>query len=99
MKLREIAHSRTGDKGDISTISLIVYDEKDYLKIKEKVTIELVKDKFKGIVNGKIDRYEIDSLCALNFVMGNALNGGVNSSLALDTHGKSYSSLLLDIEI
>lgn len=99
MKLREIAHSRTGDKGNISVISVIAYDEKDYEKLKEKVTLEKVKKQFEHIVKGKITRYEIESLGALNFVMENALGGGVTRSLSIDPHGKSLSSLLLEIEI
>ncbi|OOM74906.1 hypothetical protein CLPUN_36330 [Clostridium puniceum] len=99
MKLREIAHSRTGDKGNISVISVIAYDEKNYRKLKEKVTIEKVKKQFEHIVKGKITRYEIESLGALNFVMENALGGGVTRSLSIDPHGKSLSSLLLEIEI
>lgn len=99
MKLREIAHSRTGDKGNISVISVIAYEEKDYKKIKEEVTVEKVNEYFKHIVKGKITRYEIESLGALNFVMENALGGGVTRSLAIDPHGKSLSSLLLEIEI
>lgn len=99
MKLREIAHSRTGDKGNISVISVIAYDEKNYKKLKEEVTVEKVKKQFEHIVKGKINRYEIESLGALNFVMENALGGGVTRSLAIDPHGKSLSSLLLEIEI
>lgn len=99
MKLREIAHSRTGDKGNISVISVIAYDEKDYKKLKEEVTLEKVKKQFEHIVKGKITRYEIESLGALNFVMENALGGGVTRSLSIDPHGKSLSSLLLEIEI
>lgn len=99
MKLIEIAHSRTGDKGNISNISLIVYNEKDYDLIREKVTAEKVKEYFKDIVKGEVVRYEIPNLCALNFVMDEALGGGVTRSLALDKHGKSLSSALLEMEI
>lgn len=99
MKLWEIAHSRTGDKGNISNVSLIVYDIKDYDLIKEKVTPEVVKEWFKDIVKGQVKRYELPQLGALNFVMYDALGGGVTRSLALDKHGKSLSSYLLDIEI
>ena len=99
MKLLDIAHSRTGDKGNISNISLIVYDEKDYPLIKEKVTAEKVKEYFSDIVKGKIVRYELDNLWALNFVMYDALGGGVTRSLAIDKHGKSLSSALLEMEI
>lgn len=99
MKLLDIAHSRTGDKGNISNISLIVYNEKDYALIKEKVTAEKVKEYFSDIVKGKVIRYELDNLCALNFVMDEALGGGVTRSLAIDKHGKSLSSALLEMEI
>ncbi|HBV68442.1 MAG TPA: hypothetical protein DEF04_09835 [Clostridiales bacterium] len=99
MKLWEIAHSRTGDKGNISNVSLIAYDIKDYEMIKEKVTPEVVKEWFKDIVKGEVKRYELPQLGALNFVMYDALGGGVTRSLALDKHGKSLSSYLLEIEI
>jgi hypothetical protein len=99
MKLWEIAHSRTGDKGNISNVSLIAYDIKDYELIKEKVTPEVVKEWFKDIVKGEVKRYELPQLGALNFVMYDALGGGVTRSLALDKHGKSLSSYLLDIDI
>lgn len=99
MKLWDIAHSRTGDKGNISNVSLIVYDIKDYELIKEKVTPEVVKEWFKDIVKGEVKRYELPQLGALNFVMYDALGGGVTRSLAMDKHGKSLSSYLLDIEI
>ncbi|KAF5047396.1 hypothetical protein SDC9_47769 [bioreactor metagenome] len=99
MKLWEIAHSRTGDKGNISNVSLIAYDIKDYELLKEKVTPEVVKQWFKEIVKGEVVRYELPQLGAMNFVMYDALGGGVTRSLALDKHGKSLSSYLLDIDI
>ena len=99
MKLLDIAHSRTGDKGNISNISLIVYDEKDYPLIKEKITAEKIKEYFSDIVKGEVIRYELDNLWALNFVMYDALGGGVTRSLAIDKHGKSLSSALLEMEI
>ena len=99
MKLLDIAHSRTGDKGNISNISLIVYDEKDYPLIKEKVTAEKIKEYFSDIVKGEVIRYELDNLWALNFVMYDALDGGVTRSLAIDKHGKSLSSALLEMEL
>ncbi|WP_446898539.1 AtuA-related protein [Clostridium sp. LBM24168] len=99
MKLRSIAHSRTGDKGNISNISLIVYKYEDYKLIEEKVTAEKVKVWFKDIVNGEVERYELPKIGALNFVMHDALGGGVTRSLSLDRHGKSLSSVLLDMDI
>ena len=99
MKLKEIAHSRTGDKGNISSISLIAYKQEDYALLKEKVTPEKLKDYFHDIVHGKITRYEIESIGALNFVMEDALGGGVTRSLAIDMHGKTLGSALLEMEI
>jgi hypothetical protein len=99
VKLREIAHSRTGDKGNISNISVIAYDPEDYLLLLAEVTSERVKAHFAGIVAGEVVRYELPNLAALNFVMQQALGGGVTRSLALDAHGKSLSSALLDLEI
>lgn len=99
MKLWEIAHSRTGDKGNISNISLIVYNPEDYDTVKEKVTAEVVKEHFKHIVQGDVRRYELPGIQALNFVMYGALDGGVTRSLAMDKHGKALSSFLLDLEL
>ena len=99
MKLREIAHSRTGDKGNISNISVIAYKQQDYETIEQKVTAEKVKEYFSGIVKGDVVIYELPNLWALNIVMYQALGGGVTRSLSLDTHGKSLSSLLMDMEI
>lgn len=99
MKLKEICHSRTGDKGDISNVSLIPWDEKDYPMLKEKVTAERVKEYFSDICHGEVIRYEVDGICSLNFVMHEALGGGVLRSLAMDKHGKALSSALLEMEI
>jgi hypothetical protein len=99
VKLREIAHSRTGDKGNTSNISVIAYDTKHFLLLKEQVTAARVKSHFVGVVEGDVVRYELPNIAALNFVMSNTLGGGVTRSLALDAHGKSLSSALLDLEI
>jgi hypothetical protein len=99
MRLREIAHARTGDKGETCNISLIAFHERDYATLVARATSERVKAHFKGIVQGDVTRYELPQLRALNFVLTRALGGGVTRSLALDAHGKSLSSLLLDLEI
>jgi hypothetical protein len=99
MKLREIAHSRTGDKGNTSNISVIAYEERNYPLINRFVTAERVKAHFAEIVRGDVRRYELPQLGALNFVLRNALGGGVTRSLALDAHGKSLSSALLDLDL
>lgn len=99
MRLKEFCHSRTGDKGDISNVSLIPWNEADYPMLKEKVTAEVVKDYFSDICQGEVIRYEVDGICALNFVMTKSLGGGVLRSLAIDKHGKAISSALLEMEI
>lgn len=99
MTLREIAHARTGDKGDICNISLIAFDPRDYPRILDRVTPDRVRAHFAGIVQGDITRFELPQLKAVNFVMTRALRGGVTRSLALDAHGKSLSSLLLELKI
>ena len=99
MKLRELAHSRTGDKGNTSNISVIAFDAKDFALLKHQVTAERVKAHFAGVVEGEVVRYELPNIAALNFVMDKTLGGGVTRSLALDAHGKSLSSALLDLEI
>jgi len=99
IKLREIAHSRTGDKGDIANISVICYKEEDYELIKAKVTAEVVKEFFSEIVKGDVMRYELPNIAALNFVMHKALGGGVTRTLNLDLHGKTLSSAIMDLEI
>ncbi len=99
MKLKEIAHSRTGDKGNIVNLSLVAYRASDYPLLHEKVTAAKVKDHFAGIANGEVIRYELPQLGALNFVLHDALGGGVTRSLALDKHGKTLSSFLLEMEI
>ncbi|MDO4798924.1 MAG: hypothetical protein Q4A52_00235 [Bacillota bacterium] len=99
MKLCNIAHSRTGDKGNISNISLIAYRIEDYEKMARLVTPERVKQHFAGMVKGDVVRYEVPQLGALNFVMYEALGGGVTRTLSLDMHGKGLSCYLLDMEV
>ena len=97
--LRALAHSRTGDKGDISNISVIAYDPTDYPRLARHVTAQRVKALFAERVRGDVVRHELPGLGALNFVMHGALVGGVTRSLALDAHGKCLSSAILDLEI
>lgn len=99
MQLREIAHSRAGDKGDISNISVIAYDPAHYRLLEQYVTPERVKAHLAGIAHGDVVRYTLPALGALNFVLHKALGGGVTRSLALDAHGKCLSSALLSLEI
>lgn len=99
MKLYEIAHSRAGDKGNTLTLALIPFDESDYKMLCEKVTVDKVKEHLRGIVSGEIVRYELPNISSLLFVCQNALMGGVTTSLAMDTHGKTLSYALLEMEI
>ena len=99
VSLRSIAHARAGDKGNRSNVSLFVYDPKLYPVIKEQVTPERLKSVFPDLLKGRVQRFELDDLNGLNFVMDQALEGGVNGSLNLDAHGKSWSFLLLGLTI
>ena len=99
IKLRELAHARAGDKGNISNLSLIAYDRNDYALLLREVTPERVRRHFEGVVKGKVTRHELPQLGALNFVMQQALGGGVTRSLALDAHGKCLAAALLAMEI
>jgi hypothetical protein len=98
-QLRAIAHSRTGDKGDTSNISVIAYNPEDYPRLERHVTAERVRAHFADLVLGEVTRYALPGIGALNFVMQGALGGGVTRSLALDAHGKCLSSAILDLEI
>lgn len=99
MRLREIAHARSGDKGNISNIGIIARNEADYRFLVAHVTAQRIAAHLAGLVAGPITRYELPTLGALNFVLEGALGGGVTRSLALDAHGKSFSSAVLSLEI
>ena len=98
-KLYDLAHCRAGDKGNTSILSLIAYRAEDYPLLAERVTIAAVAAHMSHIVKGEIRRYELPQLGALQFVCEHALDGGVTTSLALDSHGKSLSSALLEMTI
>ena len=99
MKLKEIAHLRTGDKGNNCNICVIPYDEKDYPFLKENLTASVVASFYKDICKGTVTRYEVDSLCAFNFLLTKALGGGVTRSLCQDRHGKSLGMALAELEL
>jgi hypothetical protein len=99
MQLRELAHARSGDKGDTAQISVIAYEPGDYAWLAEQITVARVREHFRGLVRGDVVRYELPALGALNFVLHNALDGGVTRSLALDAHGKCLASVLLELEV
>ena len=97
--LRDIAHTRTGDKGNRSTLSVTAYRPEDYPRMVAALTPERVKAHLGDVVQGTVTRYELPHLHALNFVLTQALGGGVTRSLALDAHGKCLASALLHLSI
>ena len=97
MLLRDIAHTRTGDKGNRSTLSVIAYDRKDFAWLEKNLTPKRVRAHYAGIVQGPVERYALPHLGALHFVLHQALGGGVTRSLALDAHGKCLSAHLLSL--
>ena len=97
--LRELAHTRAGDKGDTNNIGVIAYEPHYYPIILRWVTPERVRAHFRGIVKGPITRYELPRVHAVNLVLENALGGGVTRSLSIDPHGKSYSALILTMPV
>ena len=99
LRVYDLAHCRAGDKGNTSNISVIAYDESDWDFLRRVLTPERVQDAFAHIAGGPVRRYELPNLKAFNFVIENALGGGVTLSLAQDIHGKSLSNVMLAIEL
>lgn len=99
IRLREICHARSGDKMNKCNIGLIADDSKYYSIIREKVTAERVKEHFAHYVKGRVERYEMQNLNALNFVAYEALGGGAASTLRVDNLGKCFGAYLLRMEI
>lgn len=97
--LAEFAHARAGDKGNILSIVVLPLDTAHYAWLKRELTVEQVAKQFATRQPSSVRRYEVDSLQALNFVLEDALEGGVNRSPGLDRHGKSLSYLLLSIKL
>ena len=97
--LREIAHARAGDKGNRSNVAVFAFDAAHYEVLRDQLTAERLKRELGALLTGPVARYELPSLAGLNFVMDDALEGGVNESLNLDGHGKSWSSMVLGLEI
>jgi hypothetical protein len=97
--LREVALVRSGDKGNTSNIGVVPYDPALYDVVRAEVTVDRVRALFGPLVSGDITRYEFTGISSLNFVLQDALGGGVSRSIAMDTHGKAYASLMLSLEI
>jgi hypothetical protein len=97
--LSEIAHTRSGDKGDMSNIGVIAWRMEDYPVLVREVTAERVKAYFGEMVKGEVERFELPNLGALNFLLHEALDGGGTLSLRIDAQGKNMGSALLGMEI
>ena len=97
--LSEIAHARSGDKGDMANIGVIAFAPQHYALLVREVTEERVKSYFGNFVKGKVERFELPNLGALNFLLHESLGGGGTLSLRIDAQGKTYSAALLAMEI
>lgn len=97
--LSRIAHARSGDKGDTSNIGIIAFHPRHYPLLAREVTAERVKHFFGEMVKGKVERYELPNLGALNFLLHQALGGGGTLSLRIDAQGKALGAALLRMEI
>jgi hypothetical protein len=99
VRLNRIAHARSGDKGDRADIGLFAYDAATYAVLKREVTAERVARHFKGIALGTVERFDLDNIWALKFVLNAALQGGGSRSMRIDNLGKTMGAALLRMEI
>jgi len=99
VQLREIAFARSGDKGDTANIGLIAFRPSIYPVLVQEVTAERVKQHFEGMCAGRVERFELPNLRALNFLLHESLGGGGTVSLMLDAQGKTFATALLRMEI
>ena len=97
--LSQIAHTRSGDKGDTCNVGVIALQEKDYRVLVREVTADRVKKHFGELVQGEVERFELPNLGALNFLLHGALGGGGTVSLRTDAQGKTFGAALLSMEI
>jgi len=97
--LVDLAHARSGDKGDTANVGIIVYEAEHYDLLREALTVERVKEHFGELVKGSVERFELPNLHALNFLLHGALDGGGTVSLMNDAQGKVFSTALLRMEI
>jgi hypothetical protein len=97
--LGAIAHTRSGDKGDMCNIGVIAFNPEDYPVLLREVTPERVKDFFRDLVQGRVERFELPNLGAINLLLHESLGGGGTVSLHIDAQGKTYGAALLRLEI
>ena len=99
VKLIKIAHGRSGDKGNGSNVGIIARHPEIYPFLKDKLTPEVIKDHMKYVCKGKVDRYELPNIGALNFILHDSLGGGGTVSLKLDAQGKTHASQVLRMDL
>jgi hypothetical protein len=99
VQLTKLAHARSGDKGDTANVGLIALQDDFYPILVREVTAERVKEHFKGICRGDVERFELPNIGALNFLLHESLGGGGTLSLMTDAQGKTFSTALLRMEI
>jgi hypothetical protein len=99
IRLLDIAHARSGDKGDTANVGVIALEPRWYEVLEQFVTRKRVADHFRGMIEGDVERYELPNLNALNFLLHGALDGGGTLSLKTDAQGKVYSTALLRMVI
>ena len=97
--LYAMAHARSGDKGDASNVGVLAYDDRGYEILRDWLTPARVKDHFRGIVLGEVERFEMLNLRALNFILHDSLGGGGSASLKNDAQGKTHAMALLRIAV
>ncbi len=95
VRLLDIAHARSGDKGDTANVGVIALRTEWYPVLEHYVTRERVTEHFRGVIDGDVERFELPNLCALNFLLHGALGGGGTLSLKTDAQGKVFSTALL----
>jgi hypothetical protein len=99
VQLKDLAHTRSGDKGDTVNVGVIAYRPEHYRVLAEQLTTERVKAHFGDMVKGEVERFELPNLGALNFLLHNALGGGGTVSLMTDAQGKTFSTAILRMEL
>ena len=99
VRLEEIAHARSGDKGDGSNVGIIAYTEAGFLLLQKELTAARVKDHFSTICKGGVERFEVPNLKAINFILHDSLGGGGSESVKTDAQGKTHGQALLRMEL
>ncbi len=98
-RLGDLAHTRSGDKGNRANIGVVAFDPAGYAWLREKLTESVVAEYLKPLHPGKVRRYDLPNILAFNFVIDDALGGGASRSLRLDTQGKALGVALLELQL